>query len=330
VSEGEASSLGPVSVVIPTFNRRELLAKNILPLLDDASTGEVVVVIDGARDGSFEFFTDWSLREPRIRPIYQENSGEASARRRGIQEATCDVVLLMDDDVEANPGLVSAHARMHADSDNLVVLGYMPTVVPTIRKAGQAATILYAEDYENTCTMFEGNSDLIFRHLWAGNMSLRRAHALEAGSGDQTRLDYHADLRFGLKCEEAGLTAVFERSLASRHWYERSLRQFARDARRSGRSRAELIQEFPEMAPTLNPLDTSTVQEQLTVRYFGGPHIGSLAAPIALALGYWLGRAGAWNLELKLTRAVRLIEISSEFQRFSKGRGIKSMSRSGE
>jgi hypothetical protein len=84
------------------------------------------------------------------------------------------------------------------------------------------------------------------------------------------------------------------------------------------------------MAPTLNPLDTSTVQEQLTVRYFGGPHIGSLAAPIALALGYWLGRAGAWNLELKLTRAVRLIEISSEFQRFSKGRGIKSMSRSGE
>jgi glycosyltransferase involved in cell wall biosynthesis len=318
VSEGEASSLGPVSVVIPTFNRRKLLAKNILPLLDDPSTGEVVVVVDGSHDGSFEFFADWSLREPRIRPIYQENSGEAIARRRGVQEATFDLVLLLDDDVEGNPGLVSAHARMHADSDNLVVLGYMPTIVPTTRKAGQAPTILYAEDYENTCIMIEGNSGLIFRHLWAGNMSLRRAHALEAGGGDEVRLDYHADLRFGLKCEKAGLTAVFERSLASRHWYERSLTQFARDARRSGRSRAELIREFPEMASTLNPLDTSTVQEQLIVRFFGGPYIGAVVAPVAMALGYALGRAGAWNLELKLTRAVRLIEISREFQRFSK------------
>jgi hypothetical protein len=72
------------------------------------------------------------------------------------------------------------------------------------------------------------------------------------------------------------------------------------------------------MASTLNPLDTSTVQEQLTVRYFGGPYVGAVAAPVAMALGYWLGRAGAWNLELKLTRAVRLIEISREFQRFSK------------
>lgn len=325
MSEGDVSSPSQVSVVIPTFNRRRLLAKVIQPLLDDASTGEVVVVIDGARDDSFEFLTDWSLSESRIRAIYQENSGQALARRRGIYEARFDLVLLIDDDVEASPGLVSAHARMHADKDNLVVLGYMPVMVETTRKAGQAATILYAEDYERTCIKFEGNSDLIFRHLWAGNMSMKRAHALDAGRGDEVRLDYHEDLRFGLKCEEAGLTAVFERSLASRHWYERSLREFAGDARRSGRGRAELICEFPEMALTLNPLNTSTTKEQLIVRYFGGPYIGSVAAPIAMALSYCLGQAGAWKLEIMLARAVRLIEISSEFRRFDKKRGKKSM-----
>ena len=44
----------------------------------------------------------------------------------GVQCSTGDVVLLMDDDVIAGPGLVSAHARRHAGADGLVVVGSMP------------------------------------------------------------------------------------------------------------------------------------------------------------------------------------------------------------
>jgi hypothetical protein len=44
-----------------------------------------------------------------------------------------------------------------------------------------------------------------------------------------------------------------------------------------------------------------------------------------MALSYCLGQAGAWKLEIMLARAVRLIEISSEFRRFDKKRGKKSM-----
>jgi glycosyltransferase involved in cell wall biosynthesis len=308
----------PVSVVIPTFNRRQSLEKVILPLLDDPTTGEIVVVIDGASDGTFEFLNDWSSSEPRIRAIYQENSGEALARRRGIDEARFDLVLLIDDDVEAGPGLVTGHARVHSGSDHLVVLGYMPVILSSRRKAGQAATILYAQEYEKICKLYEKDPTEIFRHLWGGNMSILRADALRVGDENEVRLDYHADLRFGLQCETAGLTAVFDRSLTSRHWHERSLRKFAVDAGRSGMARAEIIWEYPDLASTLNPLLDNSPRGKLVARYLSLPWIRSLASPIVKTLSYWSGRFKAWRLEIVLARALRRIETAHAFRRFSK------------
>jgi glycosyltransferase involved in cell wall biosynthesis len=307
-----------VSVVIPTFNRRQSLDRVISPLLDDLTTGEIVVVIDGAGDGTFEFLTDWSSSEPRIRAIYQENSGEALARRRGIYEARFDLVLLIDDDVEAGPGLVTGHARLHSGSDHLVVLGYMPVILSSRRKGGQAATILYAKEYEKICKLYEKDRTEIFRHLWGGNMSIRRADALRLGGENEVRLDYHADLRFGLQCETAGLTAVFDRSLASRHWHERSLRKFAVDAGRSGMARAEIIWEYPDLAPTLNPLLDISSRGKLVARYLSLPWIRPLASPIAMTLSYWSGRFKAWRLEIALTRVLRKIETAHAFRKFSK------------
>jgi hypothetical protein len=308
----------PVSVVIPTFNRRQSLDKIISPLLDDTATGEIVVVIDGASDGTFEFLTDWSSSEPRIRPIFQENAGEALARRRGIREARFDVVLLIDDDVEAGPELVTGHARLHSASDHLVVLGYMPVLVSSRRKSGQAATILYAQEYEKICKLYEKDRSQIFRHLWGGNMSIRRADALKLGDELEVRLDYHADLRFGLQCESAGLTAVFDRSLASRHWHERSLRKFAVDAGRSGVARAEIIREYPDLAPTLDPLLDISSRGKLAARYLSVPWIRPIALPIAMTLCNWSGRFRAWRLEIALTRVIRKIETAHAFRKFSK------------
>lgn len=304
--------------MIPTFNRKEILSTVISPLLDDPTTGEIVVVIDGASDGTFEFLSDWSTREPRIRPFYQENAGEALARRRGVSEAKFDVVLLLDDDVEAGPGLVTSHARLHSTGDRLVVLGYMPTVLPSPRKGGQAATFLYAKEYEDTCKLYEDDPAGIFRHFWAGNMSMRREDALRFGGEDEVRLDFHEDLRFGLQCETAGLTVVFDRSLASRHWHKRSLRKFAVDGGRSGKARAELMNEFPDLATQLNPLVGVMSRGETVGRYLSLPWIRPFAAPIAMGLCRLSGRVKAWSLETELALALRRIETGHSFRKYRK------------
>ena len=90
-----------VSVVIPTYNRKQVLAKT-LEALDgqtlDAGLFEVIVVDDGSSDGTGElvesFQGGFDLRCERC-----QNGGLAAARNRGLALATHDVVVFLDDDV---------------------------------------------------------------------------------------------------------------------------------------------------------------------------------------------------------------------------------------
>jgi glycosyltransferase involved in cell wall biosynthesis len=224
-----------VSVVMPTYNRREGLETVLAPLLSDAVAHEIVVVVDGSRDGSLEALERIAAGDPRVIPVWQENAGEGAARQVGVERATGDVVLLLDDDVEAEPGLVAGHARHHADRDDLVVLGYMPPVAPTRGDPDAFSTLLYAEAYEGRCASYEAEPDLVLRHLWAGNVSLRRATALEVGiDSDEYHERYHPDREFGLRLLRHGRQGLFDRSLRARHHYHRPLDAFVKDARSQG------------------------------------------------------------------------------------------------
>lgn len=304
-----------VSVVIPTFNRRQSLLEVVSPLLEDPCTGEVVLVVDGCHDGSYEFLGEWAQREPRIHVTFQENAGPAAARQRGVEEARYDTVVLLDDDVRASAGLVSAHARWHVDNEHRLVVGYMPTRVPLARRPGQAATILYAQDYESACKEYEHDPGMILTYLWSGNLSLRRSSALEIGSRTETFLEYHEDIRFGILCKEAGLEAVFDRSLLAWHSYSRSLRKFASECRRSGEGRAQLSREYPELADGFNPLMVLSAPEVLIVRLLGSKQVRPISAPLAMATSYGSGLLRAWRLEILSARVLRKIEVFFAFNR---------------
>lgn len=215
-----------LSIVMPTYDRRALLPEVVAPLLADGGADEIVVVVDGCDDGSYGYLQ--SLDDPRLRPLLIENRGENGARAAGIEAATGDVVLLLDDDVRAWPGLAAGHARLHAECDGLVVLGWMPP-----DRAETFATRLYAREYEAICNGYEREPDAILDNVWAGNMSLRRADCERVMAGAPT-LDYHADRALGLRCADAGLRGVFDRSLRADHLHRRDLGGFVRDARNQG------------------------------------------------------------------------------------------------
>jgi glycosyltransferase involved in cell wall biosynthesis len=303
-----------VTVVIPTYNRRSSLAKIIRPVLDDLTTGEVIVVVDGCNDGSMELLGEWALREPRIKPVYQKNSGAAAARQRGVEEAQFDVVVLLDDDVMATEGLIASHEKWHPEGANRLVLGYMPTHLVKPRMPGQTPTILYAEDYENTCSAYENDPRQILKNLWAGNMSMSRRNALLIGFRADQFLPYHEDMRFGVRCQEAGIEPVFDRSLLAWHWHGGNLRKLAADSRRSGEGRAEMCRDFPELSNEFNPLLHLSWQETLIARLLGTAKTRFFAAPLVMASIYVAGRLRAWRTELILARVLRLIELSYGFQ----------------
>ena len=303
------------SVIVPTLNRRSFLPTVIAPLLEDPATAEVIFVVDGGDDDTPEYLTELSTTDPRIRHVVQQNSGENAARLRGVREATFDIVVLLDDDVVASPGLITGHCHWHPQDSRRLVLGYMPTAIPTPRQPGQAAIHLYAQDYEHVCRLFESGADTVFTNFWAGNMSMRREIAETTLARPVNRLAMNADLQFGLYCREAGLEPIFDRSLRASHHYQRSLEKFAEQARRSGECHIQLGQEFPELAAQLQPLDSHSLQELIVAQTLGHPAIHQFSAPFFLAVSRLAGRLKLWQLETLSARVLRLIELTYGFRR---------------
>jgi glycosyltransferase involved in cell wall biosynthesis len=306
-----------VSVVIPTFNRRANLTEVVGAVLDDPSTGEVVVVVDGCRDGSLELLERWSQSEPRLRPVFQENAGEAVARQRGIEEARGEIIVLLDDDVVAASGLIRGHARHHSGHKRRLVLGYMPTKVPSPRQPGQVPTLLYAQDYELICDIYEKDPESIFKHLWAGNMSLRRGDALEITGSMKDNLSYHEDIEFGIYCQDAGMEPIFDRGLLAFHSHSRNLRQLAAEARRSGKGRASLIERYPDRI-WHDPFAGLSGLENAEARILSSEWVYPFSAPLAMIISFVAGRLGAWKTEMMFARIMGKIETTSSFRKAQK------------
>jgi hypothetical protein len=87
-----------ISVVIPTYNRKEYLRQAIASCFDgnEALDIEVVVVDDGSSDGTRDYLE--GLDEGQVRPVFQEHQGGQVARNRGLSEARGEYVKFLDDD----------------------------------------------------------------------------------------------------------------------------------------------------------------------------------------------------------------------------------------
>jgi len=91
-----------VSVIIPTYNRADLLPAAVSSaLMQEPMPLEVLVVDDGSTDATAEV----CRRFPHpVRVIRQENAGAAAARNRGIAEAKGEIVAFLDSDDVWLPG----------------------------------------------------------------------------------------------------------------------------------------------------------------------------------------------------------------------------------
>lgn len=241
-----------VSVLVPTRDRCELLERCVTPLLADTAVSEVVVCDDGSTDRTVAVVSELRRSDARVRLVTTGGQGLPAALQAGLDVAHGDVVLWIDDDVEAGPGLASAHAAHHRRRQGLVVVGYMP-VAPSMQTSPTAR--VYASDYERMCSQYESDPAGILRNLWGGNVSIRRSDARRIGfrSPGWQGSWRHADRDFGLRCLRAGLEGVFDRRLAARHHYRRDPSAIIHEARVKAAATVHLHERHAELIGPFSP-----------------------------------------------------------------------------
>ena len=207
-----------LSVVIPTFNRRETLAE-VLPLLARQTLPpeqyELLVCDSGSSDGTVELLAELAI--PNLRHIQPpENRGRSGARNAGIRAAAGEIVLFTDADILASPNLLEEHLRLHRAHPHSAVVG-LEVQVDTL-----AEFVAVRDNPYDKGRHMHGREDKEMSWLFflTGNASVAKAGLVEAGLFDENFTVYgHEDLELGYRLQKAGYPILYNARAVNYHWH---------------------------------------------------------------------------------------------------------------
>lgn len=238
-----------VSIVIPTQNRRLKLLRGLASLAAQSYPScliEVIVVADGCTDG-----TDQLRIEPPLtgRIVEQPCAGPSAARNSGAARATGDLLLFLDDDIEAWPELVQAHVSAHAALPaDAVVVGYLSA------KPENGSDLFRTTLRGWWELMFERMREPGHRFTYAdvltGNCSISR-QVFQALGGFEEQLHCHEDYEFGLRVLRAGGAIAFEPEAGGSHVDVTDMSRSLRRKYEEGTADVWIARAHPDIWPVL-------------------------------------------------------------------------------
>lgn len=159
-----------VSVVIPTYKHSRFILASLQSVFDQTFTDyEIIVINDGSPDDTAEVLRP--VRESgRIRYIEQPNAGQATARNRGVREATGKYIAFLDDDdcwpadklvwqvseLEADPQAVMVYGAYGVINEQGVLQPAKPDEERIDRPSGRVY-----EDFRHQCWIYSPGQTLI-------------------------------------------------------------------------------------------------------------------------------------------------------------------------
>jgi GT2 family glycosyltransferase/peptidoglycan/xylan/chitin deacetylase (PgdA/CDA1 family) len=238
------------SVVIPSYQRRDLVVASVRALASQVFAGpfEVIVVVDGSTDGTAAALRELAVPFP-LMVLEQPNQGSAAARSAGGFAARGDIVLFMDDDMEADPGLLAEHDRSHREGAG-IVLGHIPLHPDS--PPGLLSTWVKRWVDRRALRLSAPGASVRISDLVGGQISVSR-EAFHAVGGFDARLTHagsfgNEDVDFGYRLLRHGYAAVFNPNAISRQRYTVRPRHFLRQWRESGRASVKFARKHPEIA----------------------------------------------------------------------------------
>ncbi|HEY3170851.1 MAG TPA: glycosyltransferase family A protein [Thermoanaerobaculia bacterium] len=241
------------SVIIPTYRRPDTLFRvlDALGRQTEPPDYEVVVVDDGSGDSTPDRLRAYSATYP-LRCFFQENSGPARARNRGVREAQGDIVLFLGDDTVPEPAFLAVHALAHGERRDhpVAVLGY--TTWPSERRVSPFLHHINEYGLQFGYGLIENPDSVPFNFFYTSNVSLSRRLLEGAGLFDTTFP--HAaweDIEIAYRLTRQGMRIVYRRGAVARHYHDITFASFRRRQKKSGEAAAIFFEKHPELGEFL-------------------------------------------------------------------------------
>jgi glycosyltransferase involved in cell wall biosynthesis len=209
-----------LSVVVPTFNRRNTLTAVLPTLLEQTlapSAYEIIIADSLSTDGTAEYIHEVqaSVGE-RVRHLPGPYGGRAAARNAGIAQARAPLVLFTDADILASPLLLERHVKGHEPTQRRVSI------------VGCELQVRSLDDYraqrhdpaKRKPLHPSTRRRLSWLYFLTGNASVRRDDLLAVGCFDESFTGYgHEDLELGYRLARSGVEILYDSQALNYHWH---------------------------------------------------------------------------------------------------------------
>ena len=208
-----------ISVIIPNFNGKELLAKNLPDVIKNCPNCQIIVVDDGSDDESVEFLKK-NFREIEVIES-KKNEGFAKTVNLGAQKARGDYLLLLNTDVSTKPGfLQKALDHFEKNKTNKIFAVGLCDIShekgKTVKRGKGSAEFIKGFIIHSAAPIKSGET------FWVsgGSGLFDRCKFLELGGFDPAFAPFYwEDIDLSYRAQKSGLVCIFEPQSQVDHYH---------------------------------------------------------------------------------------------------------------
>lgn len=238
-----------ISVIIPTYNRKDILQKALHAYKDQSlpqDQFEIIVVDDGSTDGTKEAVEKICITQLNVRYFHQPHGGPAKARNLGIEQAKGPIILFTGDDCIPDKHLLQEHLRLHKKGEAIAALGHIDwhpdlEITPFMRYINIDTQFSYPKIKETP-------HNVPFIYFYTSNISIPKKYLELAGTFDTDFTEaVWEDVELGYRIWKSGVRIVYNPRALTYHHHRVRLQDYINRQIRAGKAAAILYRKHPEL-----------------------------------------------------------------------------------